>query len=253
MNSACSYGEERLVSLLYEDGETAEMIEMRAHLATCADCRAELEELTSTKDLLSAWPNAVNVPRMVYVNERSGFGDRLRHWAGAIGSPGLTALLKPVAAAVAMVLVFVASAALLDVRVAPDGRLSVGFGSGRTVTEPTDDAAAGTAAISREEFRQGLTEAVSYMEDLFRSRSDEQRRLLIATIDDRMQDQGQAMSQQLRGAVDAALTDMEQQHENDLGLVFSAIDEMGVVTGSELQRMNSILASLVQRAPDEEE
>ena len=43
MNSACSYGEERLASLLYEDGDETEIIEMRAHLATCAECRAELE------------------------------------------------------------------------------------------------------------------------------------------------------------------------------------------------------------------
>lgn len=257
MNNACSYGEERLVSLLYEDGETAEIIEMRTHLAECAGCRAELEQLTSTKDLLSAWPNAVNVPRMVYVNERSGFLVRLRRWAGGIGRrPGLNILLKPVAAAAAVVLVFVTSAALLDVRVAPDGRVRIGLAGSLTGAEQTGDAegpTAETTAVSREEFQHGLAQAVSYMEDLFRSRTDEERQLLLATIDERMEEQGVAVSQQLRGAVNAAFADIEQQHENDLGLVFSAIDEMGVVTGSELQRMNSILASLVQREPQDKE
>ena len=52
---------------------------------------------------------------------------------------------------------------------------------------------------------------------------------------------------------DAAFTDMQRQHEGDLGLVFSAIDELGVITGTELQRMNMILASLLQREPDEKE
>jgi hypothetical protein len=91
------------------------------------------------------------------------------------------------------------------------------------------------------------------MEELFRSRSDEERRLLLAAIDERMQEQGLAMSEELRGAVGAAFADIQQQQESDLGLVFSAIDELGVITGSELQRMNNILASLMQRGPDFEE
>jgi len=252
MNNACKYGEEQLVSLLYEDGDQdqAETAEMRAHLAECADCRAELEQLTSTKDLLSAWPNAVNAPRMVYVNERSSFGARLRRWADEIGRLGMQPILKPAMAAAAVVVVFVASAALLDVRVAPDGRVQIGFGSGAPATEQVSDAA---PAVTREEFEEGLTQAVSYLEELFQERGDDERRLLLATIDARMQEQGLAMNQQLRGAVDAALTDMQLQRENDLGLVFSAIDELGYITGTELQRMNTILASLVQREPGEQE
>lgn len=258
MNSACSYGEEQLAGLLYEDGDQAEMSEMRAHLAACADCRAELEHLTSMKDLLSAWPNAVNVPRMVYVNEHSGFLARLRRWADDIGGLGVKLVLKPVVAAAAVVLVFAVSATLLDVRVTPDGRLQIGFGSGPPAADQVNDAAGGagaetTAAVSRDEFQADLSQAVSYMEDLFRSRSDDERRLLMAAIDEAMQEQGLAMSRQFRGAVDAALTNMQRQHENDLGLVFSAIDELGVVTGMELQRMNTILASLVQREPGDKE
>ncbi len=257
MNSACSYGEERLASLLYEDGDETENIEMRAHLAACAECRAELESLTSMKDLLSAWPNAVNVPRMVYVNESSGLLTRLRRWTDKIGRPGIRTALKSVVAAAAVVLVFVAAAALLDVRVAPDGRVQIGFGSGPPAADQISDAAGAAAeaaaAISREEFAEGLARVVSYMEELFRSRSDDERQLLMAAIDERMQEQGLAMSQQLRGAVDAAFTDMQRQHEGDLGLVFSAIDELGVITGTELQRMNMILASLLQREPDEKE
>ncbi len=247
-NSACNYGEEQLASLLYEDGDPAEMAQTRAHLAECADCRAELESMTSMKGLLSAWPNAVNAPRMVYVNERSGFFDRLRRWAdgiggiGGLGGLGMNAVLKPAMAAAAVVLVFAISVTLLDVRVAPDGSLQIGFG-GPPAAEQTDAAAGGgplsaeqvaaaaaTAPISREEFREGLTQTVAYLEDLIRSRSDDERRLLIAAIDQRMQ----------------------QQHESDLGLIFSAVDELGVVTGMELQRMNMILASLMPSGPEEE-
>jgi hypothetical protein len=228
---------------------------MRAHLAQCAHCRAELEALTSMKGLLSAWPNVVNAPRMVYVNERSGLGTRLRRWFDELGRPGINAVLKPAAAAAGAVLVVVAAVVLLDIRVAPDGRVQIGLGSGLPVAEQTDGSAPDETAdaVSREEFQEGLAQAVSYLEELSRSRNDEERRLLMAAIDERMQQQGLAMSQQLHGAVAAALTDMERQHENDLGLVFSAIDELGVVTGSELQRMNTILASFMQRAPEEEE
>ena len=258
MSSACGYEEEQLASLLYEDGDDADMIEMRAHLAACAHCRAEFERLTSMKDLLSAWPNAVNVPRMIYVNERPSFLASLLRWGDEIGRLGMKTVLRPVVAAAAVVLVFAASAALLDVRVAPDGRVQIGFGSDPPTAEQMGDAASGAAgetvaAVSREEFQDDLTQAVSYLEDLFRSRSDDERRLLIATIDERMQQQGLAMSRQLRGAVDAALTDVQREHENDLGLVFSAIDELGVMTGMQLQRMNTILASLVQREPDDKE
>ena len=268
-NSACNYGEEQLASLLYDDGDPAEMAQTRAHLAECADCRAELEQMTSMKGLLSAWPNAVNAPRMVYVNERAGFFARLRRWADGFSGLGrglgINAVLKPAMAAAAVVLVLVASVTLLDVRVAPDGSLQIGFGGppaseqagstgrGGTLSAEQMAAAAETAPISREEFREGLTQTVAYLEDLIRSRSDDERRLLIAAIDERMQQQGLVMSEQLRGVMNATLTNMQQQHESDLGLIFSAVDELGVVAGMELQRMNMILASLMPSGPSEEE
>jgi hypothetical protein len=266
MNEACSYGEEQLISLLYEDGDEARVAELRAHLAACAGCRAELEALTSTREMLSAWPNAVNVPRMVYVNERSGFLARVRRWTDEIGAPGLRAVLRPIVAAAAVVLVLVAAAALLDLRVARDGSLQIGFGSGLQSGEDIADAAAGTpdgtgsgatgetaAGITKDELEEQLAQTVAYMEELFRSRSDEERRLLMAAIDERLQEQGIAMGEELQGAVDAAFGDIQQQQESDLGLIFSAIDELGVITGSELQRMNNILASLMERGPGFEE
>jgi len=252
MNDACKYGEEQLVSLLYEDGDPDELLELRAHLAKCAGCRAELEELGSMKEMLSAWPNAVNAPRMVYVHQQAGFLTRLRRWASELGELHVGALLRPAAATAAVVLVLTISISLLDVRVAPDGRLQVGFGA--PVADPAGDPAAqATAAISREEFQEGLAEAVSYLEDLYQQRNDEERGLLVSLIDERMREQGYMMSDQLQAAVDSSLIDMQRQHQNDLGLVFSAIDEWGVVTGTELQRMNNILASLIQQAPGEEE
>jgi hypothetical protein len=265
-NSACNYGEEQLAALLYEDGDPAELAQTRAHLAECADCRAELEEMTSMKSLLSAWPNAANAPRMVYVNEPSGFLARLRRWAAGLGGSGtglghsrgsgfglgLNAVLKPAMAAAAVVLVFALSLTVLDVRVAPDGSLQVGLGI--FSEEPTAEQLAATAAntpISREEFEQGLTQTVAYLEDLFQTRSADERRLLMAAIDERMQEQGLVMSEQMRGVMNTALTDMEQRHEGDLRLIFSAVDELNLVTGMELQRMNTILASLMPRVPED--
>lgn len=253
MKSACDYGEERLAALLYDDGDETEIIEMRAHLAECAECRAELEELASMKELLAAWPNAVNAPRMVYVNDRVGWRARLREWADQLGRVAAGPVLKPVVATAAVVLVLVAATALLDVRVAPDGRVQVGIGGTVPVSDPKGDPTTQSTPITRGEFEQGIAQAVAYMEDLFLARGDEERRLLLAAIDERMQQEGLAMSDQLRGVVDTALTDMQRQHENDLGLVFSAIDEWSLITSTELQRMNTILASLAQRGPVEEE
>jgi hypothetical protein len=263
-HSACGYGDKQLASLLYDDGDPAELAQTRAHLAECAGCRAELEELVSMKSLLSAWPNAVNAPRMVYINEPSGFLARVRRWAEGIGDFGhgfgLNAVLKPAMAAAAAVMVSVlvlaVSVAVLDVRVAPDGSLQVGFagfggrdGSGAQPTAEDLATAAADAPITREEFEQGLAQAVAYLDDLYQSRSAEERRLLMAAIDERMEDQGLMMSDELRGVMNAALTDMQQQHEGDLRLIFSAVDELGVMTGAELQRMNMILTSLMPSGP----
>lgn len=245
MSNACDRGAERLVSLLYEDGDQGQLLEMRAHLASCAECRAELDRLGGTRELLGAWPNAVNAPRMVYVNEGSGFLTRVRRWADAIVGLGPSSMFRPmVASAAAMILVLVAAAAVLDVRVAPDGSLEVGLGSRPAESSP---------AVSREELQEGFELMVSHVEELLRSRSEEERRLLLAAIDERMQEQGLAMSRQLRGAVDAVFTDMQRQHESDLGLIFSAIDELGVGTEIGLQQMNAILASLAQPGPTFEE
>lgn len=256
MNSACEYGEERLAALLYEDGDRDEIIEMRAHLAECPGCRDELEGLASMRDLLSAWPDVVNAPRMVYVNEPGGLVARLRRWVAGVGRLHVGALLKPAAAAAAVVLVVAASVAVFEVRVAPDGRVQIGL-AGSAGREQASGSTAGadeaSAPVTREELQEGLVQAVSYMEELLRTRDEEERRLLVAAIDQRMQEQGMATSERLEGFVDAALTDMERQHDGDLGLVFSAIDELGVVTGTELQRMNAILASLMPREPEQEE
>lgn len=256
MSNACSYGEERLAGLLYDDGDQAELVEMRAHLADCEGCRAELEGLTSMKDLLSAWPNAVNAPRMVYVNERVGMLARLRRWVeDGVAGLGAMVFVKPAIAMATALVVLVAAATILDVRVAPDGRLQVGLAGGSSAdpADLGDPAATATAApVSREELEQSLTQAVEYLEELFQSRRLEDRRVLIAAIDERMDEQGLAMSDEMRTVVSAAFSEMESQHEGDLGLVFSAIDEMGYVTSSELQRMNTILASLMQQAPEQE-
>jgi hypothetical protein len=120
--------------------------------------------------------------------------------------------------------------------------------------EPSAEDLAITAAnapISRDEFREGLAQTVGYLEELHNSRSADERRLLMAAIDERMQEQGLVMNEQLRGVMNAALTDMEQRHEGDLRLIFSAVDELNLVTGMELQRMNTILASLMPRAPED--
>jgi hypothetical protein len=164
----------------------------------------------------------------------------------------MNAVLKPAMAAAAMVLVFAISLAVLDVRVAPDGSLQVGWGL--FGAEPSAEDLAITAAntpISRDEFREGLAQTVAYLEELYDSRSADERRLLMAAIDERMQEQGLVMNEQLRGVMNAALTDMEQRHEGDLRLIFSAVDELNLVTGMELQRMNTILASLMPRAPED--
>lgn len=245
MKGACEQFEERLVGLLYEEGDEAEGARVRAHLAECAGCRREYEQLGSTRELLGAWPNVANAPRIVYVHEEaSAARPAAGGWRAGFAGRWSPAVVAPLAAAATLVLALLGAWAVLDLQLGPDGVLQVG----RLASDPTPPDPASTP-VTRAQLQEGLAEVVAVFDEALAERDREQRRLLLAAIDERMQEQGLSMGAELRGVVDTALTDLQRQHEGDLGLIFAAIDEMGMFTASELQRINTVLGSLAMAGP----
>lgn len=87
----------------YLDGEltAADAADVRAHLAACAICRADLEDLTRVKHLLGSLPERVPPERFwTVVRERAAARHRL--WPAA---PVRSIIRRPAALAAAMVLV----------------------------------------------------------------------------------------------------------------------------------------------------
>lgn len=249
MNGECAHRDERLVSLLYDDGDPEELAEIRAHLATCASCRDELQRLTSTRELLAAWPNVVNAPRMVYVDESGGLAGSTRGRARRAGTwkmgGGRFGSLRPsLAAAAAAVLVLVVAASLVRFRLAPDGSVHVAFGATSASTP--------SALVTRGDLDQGLAQTAAYLESTMRTARAQDRRALLAVVDQTLQDQNASLGRQMTSAIDSAFDAIDRRRRADLHVMLSSMNDLQVITGAELQRMSAMLASTTPGPAEQE-
>ena len=103
---------EELSALLDGESPPAEADAVRSHVETCAECRAELDQLRTTVALLRALPAAAP-PRSFRVSEQHSRGRLLTFPLQRLASPVALRALAGVAAAL-MVVVFVADAARVD-------------------------------------------------------------------------------------------------------------------------------------------
>jgi hypothetical protein len=235
-----------LVALLYEDGDPADLADTRAHLATCGDCREEFEKLTSTRELLGAWPDVVNAPRVVYVNDSARSGDdrggvRKSRW-GRFGP-----FLPSLAAAAAVVLVFLGSAPFLRFQTTTDGRLRLGFGASSA------PAAEGSALVTRDDLDRSLAQTADYLEALMRTGREQDRQQVLAAVDQTLRDQSTSMGEQVGSAINSAFDEIDRRRRADLGVMLSSMNDLQVITGTELQRLNAMLASLTPGPRDNQE
>ncbi|MFO7769216.1 MAG: hypothetical protein R6W82_09735 [bacterium] len=251
MKHACEDRIEGLMDLLYGEGEETARAGMRSHLASCEGCRNEYEALASTRETLSAWPNVSTAPRVVYVNERAGLLTRVRRWADELGGLLLRPILKPAAAAVVVVAVLALGITLLDVRVAPDGSVRVGLG-GTDAAEGPAPGAEQTVPVTHQELQQGLAEMASYIEDLVRTTRAEDRRAVLAVLEQRFDQRDAALNSQLIQTVSTALDEMDARHQQSMDYFNGLLNDYQYMTMTELQRTNSILASLALPGADRE-
>jgi hypothetical protein len=249
MSTMCEHRDEMLVALLYDEGDPAELAAARAHLAECADCRREYEELAGVSELLGAWPNVTNAPRIVYVADSIGFMTRIRRWVDELGSLGLGSLVRPAAALAATAMVIVIAVSVIRFQVGPDGVVQVAFGP-RTVEPAAQMAAGDTGAeavpVTREEFAQAMQEMAGYLNELVQNTRAQDRQIVMAALSEQLDER----DLRLTDAVLTAVNDAFSLDFNNLGRRLDgltlAYQDLRDITGSELQKTNAILAALLQ-------
>lgn len=255
MNSTCERREELLISLLYEEGDPQELAEARAHLASCSDCRLEYENLLETRKLMGAWPNVVNVPRLVYVTEPAGFITRVRRWVDEMGSFGLRSLVRPATTVAAVAVVAVVAFTVLRFQVGSDGVLQVGFGKAAT-PQPSvlmaEDMSTGmevvdaSQPITRQEFNDGMVEMAGYLTELIQTTRAQDQQAVMVMLEERMEERDIALQEALMTAVNDAFTQMNQYGQR-IDLLTASFQDLYDITGTELQKTNAILAALLQQ------
>lgn len=258
MNSMCERREELLISLIYDEGDAAELAQVRSHLASCEECRHEYENLLETRELLGAWPNATNVPRLVYVTEPAGFMTRVRRWVDEMGALGLRSLLRPALATASVALVLVITVSVLRFQVGPDGIMHVRLGNRGVESEALmtqkgmagDEDAAAALPITREEFTRGMETMALNIHELVQNTRAQDRQLVMASLEEQLDIRDVAVRQTIIETVDRAFAGMDQ-YDQRLDVLTAAFQDLQDIVGTELQKTNMILAALLQQGGDQ--
>lgn len=259
MNRVPEAYDQLMAALLYEEGSPEELARARALLASDGDFRAEYEKMLETRSLLGAWPNAASVPRLVYVTEPAGFFVRVRRWVDELGALGLRSLLRPAAGLAAAALVLFVALSVLQFQVGPEGVLKVAFrGAGGTAvpaasTAQSDDAAAASQPITREELTRGLAEMAGYIEQFVNNARREDRATMLAALEQRLGERDALLTETMLAAVQDAFDGLEQRYTTQFTTVLASLQDLQISTATELQRTNAILAALLQPGDVREE
>lgn len=238
MSGACGNREERLASLLYEDGDPSDLAEIRAHLATCASCREEFEEIASTRELLGAWPDVDEGPRTVFVNAPAWSDNRSAAGPATLLRRGPRGLIPALAGVAAALLVVVSSAMFLRFQVGADGRLRVGFGA---LSASADGPA---ALVTRRDLDRGLARTEEYLEAMVRDARERDRQVVLDAVDEALQDQSVTVGRQVANVINLAFEEADRRRRTDLGVMLSSMNDLQVITRTELQQLSAMLASL---------
>jgi formate dehydrogenase maturation protein FdhE len=216
MSTVSEAHEQLLVALLYDEGLPEELAQARALLSSDPAFRAEYEKMLDTRSLLGDWPNVANVPRLVYVTEPMGFFTRVRRWVDEMGAYGLRSLLRPAAGLVA------ATAVLVVAFTVPAASLS----------ERDMDAMKSAQPISRDELNSGLAEMAGYLEQLLSETRKEDRQIVMAALEERLNQRDALLSQTMIAAIDNAFSQLETRHTQEMAAVLGSIQDLRYLTAT---------------------
>ena len=260
MSTVSKAHEQLLVALLYDEGSPEELARARTLLSSDPAFRTQYEKMLDTRSLLGDWPNVANVPRLVYVTEPLGFFTRVRRWVDEMGAYSLRSLLRPAAGLAAAAAVLVVAFTVLRFQVGPDGVLKVGLGRNLETAAPTAalseqdmDAMKAVQPISRDEFNSGLVEMAGYVERLFAETRREDRQIVMAALEERLNQRDALLSQTMIAAINNAFNELQMRHTQEIATVLGSIQDLQYLTAIELQKTNTILAAMLQPGEVREE
>jgi Putative zinc-finger len=230
---------ELLVSFLYDELDSTEKASFRAHLASCADCRAELAGLRSTQSHLTAW--APPEPDLGFRIIRSA--------PQPAPMPAPRFRMSPLwGLAAAAVLVLAAGAALANVEVQYGG-VVLRTGWNHTAPASAVNAPADQGAIAQVDWKQQaqtldqrlrqLEASVSAQSAAVRSNATDAE--VLRRVSD-MLDQSESRQQRVMATRVAQLTrDIDARRKVDLALIDQGLMRVQSTSGAEIRQSRDLM------------
>ena len=147
---------------------------------------------------------------------------------------------------------------LLRFEVSPEGILQVGFGK-RDAAPVSTMAGGGPGSadqgdivpVTRQELNDALENMAVLLDQLVQNTRAQERQFILAQLQDQLDTRDEYITNTLLTAVNTAFTDMDT-YTARLEVLTAAFDDLQYIVGSELQKTNMILASLLQGGDDQE-
>lgn len=216
----CSMSKEKLVGYLYQDMEPEEQASIEAHLAQCPACRGTLEDLSSTTEILRAWPEEEPNMDLTFVQEEGSRGKVLkRGWLrGLLGRRPVMG----VAFGIAAVLVILALVNLEVTYTQGDFQVSMSLlPRPRAGSESVED-----PPVTRGEFAAWQEESLQLMQEVIQMSEERQRRERDLTLVQFAQD-------------------LERRRYQDLRMVGRGLEVMEASTEDRFRRTGDVLHQLL--------
>jgi hypothetical protein len=229
-----------LVSFLYGELDAAQRDSFRAHLASCAECRAELPDLRTTQRHLAAW--APPEPDLGFQIVRKATQPALPRRIGPLW--GLAA---------AAVLVLAAGAALANVEVRYDASglvLRTGWHRSGSAPATAVTARADTAGVTAVDWKQqseALEQRVRQLEASLSAiavatRGTDPTDAAVLKRVNELVDQSETRQQRVMAARLAQLTrDLDARRKVDLAVIDQGLMRLQTTSGAELRQSRDLM------------
>jgi hypothetical protein len=236
---------ELLISFVYDELDAAEREEARRHLASCAECRAEVAGLRTTQRHLATW--APPEPDLGFRIVRNSAP------VAPVAAPRTRGALWGLAAAAVLVLAAGAAIANLDVRYDANG-FAMHTGWSRPVTSGPSGVAAGAPGgvevVDWKREAEALNQRVRQLEASLSTVSTAHAKPSDAAVLERVSqlvDESEARQQRVMAARLSQLTrDLDARRKVDLAVIDQGFIRLQNTSGAEL-RQSRVANDLMQR------
>ena len=103
--------------------------------------------------------------------------------------------------------------------------------------------------MTRDDLDQGLSRTAAYLEAMVSDARRQDRQAVLDAVSQALQDQNTTMGRQVATAINSAFDEADRRRRADLGVMLSSMNDLQVITRTELQQLNAMLASLAPTPP----